>query len=317
MTPALGLKNFVTGPLALLGLAMLVLALGGCRKEENWEPETVALVNGRPIAKASVDRMLELGFYPELDQGGERELTIPMVMLRLIDEELVLDQAEKSGVTATAAEIRAAQESFGSAWFGSDPPPAELAELAQALRRYVILRKMTEKVIERERLLKAADWRDFWSRWPKHRPPDFMVRAILLPPADEPPFVADDYAGSLEQLAEDFKHDGVAALVSQPLKLSGAKLDQAVIAALSDAHAGRRLSAPVRLEESWAVYEVLQMEKGPTARENFKSAREAFEAAEGEKAFRLWLTEVRSRADIRLNPQYQALAGEAGPGDES
>lgn len=287
--------------LAMIMILTLGLA-GGCR-EEPWPPEAAVLVNGRPIDKAAVDRVLEWGFTADLGRPGDREATIPLVLERLIDEQLILAEAEKIGLTVGAEELERAQSDLGSAWFGTAPPPAERGELRDALRNQLILRKMTQKVMAERRVLSVADWRDFWAGWPKNRPGRYLVKVLLLPPMERPPALpAKSGRRNLEKLADAFEREGLAAIVSGPLWLGGDQLEPAARLALEEGRAQRRLAGPIRLAESWAVYEVLEIEPGPSPAEEFRAARTAFEEMAGEKAFQKWLANLRAEADIKINP---------------
>lgn len=288
-------------PALSIFLILAPLFWAGCQEQEAWDPEVAVIVNGRPIPKAAVERVLEWGFYPDLDQGGEREINIPLIVDKLINEELILDEARKSGLILSAAELGEGLDDLASAWFGTNPPPAEQGELRQALTRHLLLRKMTEKVMHERRVLSAEKWEGFWERWPKNRAPSFRVRALLLPPSEIGPQSPPEITG-LDELAEYYKGEGQAVIVSQPLWLSGERLAPVVAEELGRAFKAGRLSLPVRLDESWAVYEVNEVDGGPGAAEEFETARRAFEALAGEEAFQLWLAEIRGSAKIEYAP---------------
>lgn len=287
-----------------LGLA---LGLCGCH-EEAWDPEVAVLVNGRPIGKGAIDRVLEWGFYSDLGQPGERELTIPLVLDKLIDEQLILAEAEKIGLNIDDEHLDRAQTDLGSAWFGSSLPPAELGELRDALRRQLLLRKMTEKIMVERRVLSAGEWRAFWRGWPKNKPPRYLVRVLLLPPVSQTPVFPTRGRQDLEKIADRFEREGMAAIVSGPLWLGGDLLDARARATLEEGLAQKRLAGPIRLEESWAIYEVLEMEPAPKPEDEFRAAQTAFENLAGERAFREWLGELRAGADIRVNPAFNGGA---------
>ena len=286
-------------------LAALCLLTAACAPEESWDPEVVALVDDRPIAKAAVDRVLEWGFYTRL--GGdesENAAAIRRVIEALIDEELIAGEARKVGLMAGEAEVTAAFSAFEASWFGRRPLAAEAAELRQALRRQIVSRKMTERVMAGRRVLAPDEWRDFWDRWPKTRRPVYQARVLLLPPAEEAPERPKLEEGGLDKLAEHFEKEGLAVLVSEPLRLPGDRLEPDLAEALARAWAGEKLTEPYRQAESWAIYEVTTAEPGPTPDEQFKAAQRAFEAQAGEEAFLKWLEELRAQATIRINPAY-------------
>lgn len=297
-------KNF-GGLLALFAFLLpAVFMLIGCREQDaGWDQDIAVKVNGRPITRAALERVLEWGFQPDLDQGGEREVNIPLILDKIINEELILDEAQKAGLVLSAAEVDDELGQFDSAWFGNDSPRPERAEFRQALARHLLLRKMTEKVINEKKVLSADKWHEFWEKWPRNKSLAFRVKALLLPPQDdEPKWPAE--VETLDQLADHFRNEGQAVLVSRPLWLSSNNLDQAMIEELNRAYRERRLSLPARLEESWAVYELMSIYSGPEAADEFDLARKAFEARAGEEAFQKWLAEIRSSAKIEYSPSF-------------
>lgn len=292
----------------LLALLVLALAAVGCQ-EDPWDPEVAVLVNDRPIPKAAVNRVLEWGFYPQLGQGGEREgaVTINQILDKLIDERLILDEAEKVGLAVSEEEINQVENALNTAWFGVRPPPAELSELRQALRNQILLRKMTEKVMVERRVLSADEWEEFWAGWPKNRTQRFLVRVLLIPPLVDLPEIPARRQGNLDHLAEFFEGEGLSVIVSDKFWLSASKVTPEVRQALETASAGHRPAGPFRLEESWAAYEVLEMDPGLDPTGELRAALISFEALAGEKAFTDWLKDLKIGADIKINPSLLGL----------
>lgn len=286
-------------------LCLGALLFGVSCREETWDPEVVALVDGRPVAKTAVDRVLEWGFYTHLggDQS-ENAAAMTRVIDALIDEELILAEARRAGLGVSAAEVETAFQAFEASWFGRRPLAAEAAELRQALRKQLILRKMTERVMDERRSLAPDDWRDFWDRWPKESLPRYQVRVLLTPPAQEAPAGPRRKGESLDQLAARLENEGLAVIVSDPLWLRGDLLEPGLAEALAQAREGNRLTEPYRQAESWAIYEVSAAQPAPGPDEEFKAAKSAFEAQAGEAAFQQWLDEKRGQAEIKLNPAY-------------
>ena len=297
--PRTGLN--ATGDLLWLAIALIIVLCGGCRNEETWDTDAIVKVNGRSIARTAVERVLEWGLYPDLDQGGEREINIPIILDKLINEELILEEAGKAGLVISSAEIDESLGDLESAWFGVNPPGSERSEMRQALIRHMLLRKMTERVMGEKRVLSAEKWHVFWEEWPKNKAPSFRVRALLLPPTDEEPVWPEELL-DLDEVAEFYQQDGSPVVVSQPLWLSGEKLERVVMDELGRSYRQRRLSLPIRMDESWAIYQVLAVDSGPGAAEEFELAKQAFESRAGEEAFQKWLAEIRAAAKIEYAP---------------
>ena len=291
---------------------MLCLLIGatlcGCR-ETAWDPEVAALVNGQVIDKAAVIRVMELGFFPRPGETPDRmkgSASVVQIVNKLIDEKLILEEAEKAGLTVPEQELEDASASLGSAWFGVEPPPAELLELKETIRNQILVRQMTEKIMLERRLLAADDWRAFWAAWPKETPPRYLVRALLLPSlAREAPNLPVRRRHTLENLAEYFEQQDMEAIISEPLWLGREFIEkEGVLKALAEAASQKKITQPLPLEESWVIYEILEVEPGPTVQQNFRAAMNSFEALAGEEAFKKWLTEVRNASDIRINPVF-------------
>ncbi|MDR1921656.1 MAG: SurA N-terminal domain-containing protein [Candidatus Adiutrix sp.] len=296
----------------------IALFLAGCR-EEAWNPEVAVLVNGDPIPVSELDRILEWGFHPPVGADGEPGgvVDIRQILAKLIDEKLILDEAAKVGLTVSPKELKDALGWLETAWFGNPPPPAELAELKETLRRQILLRKMTEKVIEDGRVLSAADWSVFWAAWPKNAVPRYQVRLLFAPPLDEAPEpMAAEKRGGLEQMAEDMKAAGLAVVISEPLRLNGSRLEPRLAEDLAQAltlPAGRRLAGPYRLPESWAMYEILEVDVDRKPGEELLAAKAAFEAMTDENVFKDWLAETRAAADIKISPAFFETQGSRRP----
>ena len=227
-------RDWVSGSVGRLLGPVIVLAaiiLGTGCQEEPWDPEVAVVVNGRQIPKAAVNRVLEWGLYPQLGQGGEREgaVTINQILDKLIDEQLILAEAEKNALTVSEEEINRVENALDTAWFGVRPPPAELSELRQAWRNQILLRKMTEKVMVERRVLSAGEWREFWDGWPKNGTRRFLVRVLLIPPLVELPEIPARRRGNLDRLADFFEGEGLSVIVSDKFWLSPSKLEPEII----------------------------------------------------------------------------------------
>ena len=299
------------GTLIYLSLLLpaVVLCLSACR-ESKWDPEVAALVGGRPILRSDLVKVMELGFNSRLGQGGEAlagEVTVNQTLSKLIDEKLILIEAEKAGLSVGEEELNETAAQLGSAWFDDSPPPAELMELRQTLHNQILLRKMTNRVIAENMVLSAEKWRLFWNDWPKDQPPRYLVRALLLPPTDNEPEVPVWRSYTLERLAGYYTRQGLEVIISDPLWLGAANMAEGAPEALKQAWARRKVTRALRLSESWVIYEIMEMEPAPTPAANFVAAKKAFEQQAAEDTFDSWLTKVRSRADIQVNPMFAEI----------
>ncbi len=301
-------KNFARSLLQLSAL-LWALWIGGCQ-DKPWDPELAALVNGQPISKAAVIRIMELGFYPLDAQSSDRlrgAASVMEIVKSLVDETLILQKAQESGLKVEAQELAREMERVGSAWPETELPPAELAELKQSLHNQLLIARMTEKIMKSQRRLTAEKWRRFWAQWPRQPLARYQVRILFLPPErPEPKLPPASAWRSLETLARHFQRQNMETLISAPIWLEPQALDKAPLAeALAQAAAsGSSFTRPLRLEESWAVYELLEAQPAPEPAAYFRQALEEFERQAEEEAFQSWLNQVRSESEVRINPVF-------------
>jgi hypothetical protein len=119
---------------------------------------------------------------------------------------------------------------------------------------------------------------------------------------------------TLEDLAERLREAGLEAKVAGPMSLNlmspdtmkqfrsiglGPELTRAM------AKPGK-MTGPVRLASSLAVFEVLEVIKPIGPKELAQAAKIEYERQVGEKAFNLWLDNLRSEATIEINPNLLA-----------
>ncbi|UQZ90031.1 hypothetical protein C4J81_12795 [Deltaproteobacteria bacterium Smac51] len=295
--------------LSLFFLVSLCVMAAGCR-EKPWDPEVAVLVNGQPISKGALEKVLELGFHPIVTDNDTKAhgLTLGQILDKLIDEKLILGEAAKVGLTVSDLELDEEAEFYGTAWFGVKPPPAELGEMKEALRNQLLLRKMTERVIKENLSLSADGWRSFWEGWPKEHQVRYRVRVLVIPPVKDEPKIPARQRKELGDIVEYLAKNGLEVLVSDPIWTSGQKISAEEAAAIEEGLAKKLPTKAFRQPESWIIYEPLEVDRGPDEVAQLLRAKAAFEELEGEKAFRNWLAGVRAEADIAINPAYLEIS---------
>ncbi len=97
--------NFRTAATALLLLGCVAAA--GCRSASS--PEVAATVNGRPIYYTDVDKAYKSQFPGRVEGESEDQIQLRRleILRSLIDNELMLQRAEKEGLVATDADVDA------------------------------------------------------------------------------------------------------------------------------------------------------------------------------------------------------------------
>jgi hypothetical protein len=282
------------------------LATGACREVQDawdWPPDTAALVEGRPITMTELNQVLGWGLYGQLtpEEDAPATETVPLMVLeKLIEERLVLAEAAPRKVSFEAVEneiSRPVEEASAS-----DLPPAQAESLRRNMLRQAVLHRITDKIMADERRLSSADWRAFWQAWPKKKPVRYLVRVLFLPPSPKAPSLPGRGQENLEQLTQKFKLEGYPVVLSASVWLRSDRLAPELTTTLETAWAEQKPSPPVQREGSWAVYEVLDLDRETAAVAELKAARSAYELKAGEEAFRGWLSARRATADIRINP---------------
>lgn len=296
------------------GLLPLLAAGAACREVQEalvWPDDTAALVDGRPITMAELNQVLGWGFYGQLNreegasEGGPSSApeTVPRLVLeKMIEERLVLAEAVKRRVSLEAAERELSAAWPDEAELEADLPQAQAEILRRNLVRQFFLHKVTARIMAEERRFSEADWQAFWREWPRKKPTRYLVRVLFLPSSPEAPVLPEPSQGNLEQLTQRFKLEGYPAILSAPVWLQSDFLESDLLEILETAWADRKPSPPVRQEGSWAVYEVLDLDRKTAVVAELKAARAAYELKTGEEAFRVWLAARRAEADIRINP---------------
>ncbi len=301
-----------------LFICLLFLFLAACR-EKPWDPEVAVLVNGQPISKKALDKVLELGFNPTVteDEAQSADLNLGQILEKLINEKLILDEAAKANLSVGDQEVKAALDSYATAWFGETPPPAELGEMKEALRKQLLLRKMTEKVMKDGLILSADRWRVFWAGWPRKHPVRFRTRLLVIPPMEKEPQIPAGYRKDLgEMTAYLMMERGLDVLVEGPIWTDDTRVTAAEAEALEEAFEKKGATRAFKQAESWMIYEPLEIDRGPDESLELLRAKAAFEELEGEKVFRDWLLRIKQEADIQINPAYLEISDVPAAGSD-
>jgi hypothetical protein len=293
-----------------LAAAAVLAFLGACREVQEalvWSPDTAALVDGRPITMDELNQVLGWGFYGQLSQDEGAAAAAPeavrlLVLEKMIEERLVLAEAARRKISLEAVEKEIKAARLDESWSRPDLPPDQAENLRQNLLRQLVLHKTTAGIMDDGRRLSAADWQSFWQAWPKKKPTLYLVRVLLLPLSPEAPALPEPGRENFDQMAQRFKLEGFPAVLSEAVWFRSDRLDRGLRAVLEAAWAGRKPSQPVRQEGSWAIYEVLDLDREAAAVDDLRAARAVYELKAGEEAFRGWLEARRAAADIRINP---------------
>jgi len=288
---------------AMGGLALLTAGIS-CRDAREaalgWPPDAAALVEGQTITMTELNQVLDWGFYGQLspkEDAPEPPENVPLLVLeKMIEERLVLAEADRRKISLGELENEAV-------WTDKSYPTLPQTEpMRLNLARQMRLHKITSRIMADERRFSDRDWQAFWRKWPRNKPTRYLVQALFIPLSTDPPLMSAQSRDNLEQLAQKFKLEGFPAILSAAVWLQSDLLDSGLAEVLEAAWEARAPSQPVRQEGSWAIYEVLNLDRKTAAVAELKAARAAYELKTGEEAFHRWLKTRRNAADIRINP---------------
>src|SRR5450631_2018699 len=154
---------------AVPGLLLLFAALAGC--DRSAPANVAATVNGRAISYADLDKQFESQFGgPGERSSGDQALIQKLEVLRtLIDNEIMLQRAEKLGLMAVDADVEAkfnelkapyTQEEFQKQL---DARKMSVEELKAQLRRDLSVQKLFNKEITSQIGITDKDITDFYN----------------------------------------------------------------------------------------------------------------------------------------------------------
>ncbi|MDR0355841.1 MAG: SurA N-terminal domain-containing protein [Deltaproteobacteria bacterium] len=320
-------------------LLALILAFGVTAFKRHyirqlWDPLTAATVNGLPIPRSAIEEVMVFGYHlPPNDEGQE---TILQLLDRLIDEELVRQAAEKEGIKISEEEISAQLESYRRS-FGCLPgsrledcrqPKGPSGEsLAKAVEKQLLLQTMGRIIHQTRARPSSREWRSFWRAWLAKYSLSSVYKVKVLLVEDQGD--AEEYLTpsrqrkELEDMADAARKAGLTARITEPMTIN--LLDPATLTMFRKANLAlelakalndeRRLTAPIKLSGSWAVFEVISLVKPIEPANLALAARNAYERQVGEKAYQAWLEDLRREAVIVINPNLLESAEKGGLAD--
>ncbi|MDR2386567.1 MAG: SurA N-terminal domain-containing protein, partial [Deltaproteobacteria bacterium] len=327
-------KTLILAPLLLA--VLLALAAGAFQhfyRRQLWDPQTMALVNGRPLPISALEEVINMGYHQPFDLNeADGQEALARLLDRLIDEELIERAAEKEGLSVEAWEIEAYLAGYGSSLSRpgqSDWPMGGSEEaLAKTVRKRLLLKRVSELVAKRDGLYDSLEWRLFFRNFlAKYSfSAVYRVRVLLVQEALEAenlltallaPSGPKTSPDSLELLAEKLRQAGLEAKVAGPMSLN--LMAPETFKTFKQANIGPEfskalerpngLTSPLKLSGSLAIFEVLEIIKQVNPEELARAAQNQYERQVGERAFNLWLAKLRREAKIELNPNL-TLSGD-------
>jgi peptidyl-prolyl cis-trans isomerase SurA len=188
------LRSASLGP-AATALFLGSLAVMGCRTAAS--PDVAAAVNGRPIYYGDVDKAYKTQFpgKAEGENADQVQLRRLEVLSSLIDNELMLQRAEKAGLVATDADVEARLNELKSPYTKEEFDKQlnewglKLDELKARIRKDESVKKLFNKDITSKINITDADVANFYNanRGSFNLPePQVHIAQILVTPQPDP-----------------------------------------------------------------------------------------------------------------------------------
>jgi peptidyl-prolyl cis-trans isomerase SurA len=173
----------------------LILSVSGCKRAV---PDNIAAsVNGRPITFADLDKQYQAQFVSATDHPSEDQMMIQKleVLRTLVDNEIMLQRAEKLGLMATDADVEGRFAEL-KAPYTQEELQKQLAsrkmstdDMKAQLKRDLSITKLFNKEITSRISISDKDVRDFYNanktsfNFPE---PRIRLSQILVTPAPDP-----------------------------------------------------------------------------------------------------------------------------------
>ncbi len=179
---------------AIAALVGVCLAVIGCRSGAS--PDVAATVNGRPIYYSDVDKAYKSQFPGRVEGENEDQVQLRRleVLRSLIDNELMLQRAEKSGLVATDADVDARLNELKAPYTKEEFDKQlkewglKLDELKARVRRDESVKKLFNKDITSKINITDADVASFYNAnrgsFNLPEPQVHMAQIVVTPQAD-------------------------------------------------------------------------------------------------------------------------------------
>ncbi|MBM3774213.1 MAG: peptidylprolyl isomerase [Acidobacteria bacterium] len=181
----------------VLPLALLAAASSSCKKAPS--ADAAATVNGRPISFSELDKNLQAQFGSASDgenaSEDHRQIRRLEVLRILIDNEIMLQRAEKLGLLATDADVEARFNEFKASYTTEEfdrqlkSRGMTVSDLKTQLRRELSLQKLFNKEITSHIAITDADVAGFYNANKNNfnfAEPRVHLAQIVVTPAPDP-----------------------------------------------------------------------------------------------------------------------------------
>jgi parvulin-like peptidyl-prolyl isomerase len=293
------------------GFLYVVVLLGACQPEMG--DDVVALVNGQSITNSELaarQRVWAVTPMSKSDTPGLRR----MALNQLIEEELILQAADEAGIEVSDKDLEARIDEIKK-----DFPKDSFKEML--IREYIDYETWREDlhrrmIIEKATRIEAAKrvkpdpekWQAFFNANRGIADPLRRVKVIHLTLADQ-----DRVAAALKKIraGKDFEATAkkeIGKPVGDPIWVYPNMLPPEMAQVLVSAEPGQ-VTEVVRNEFGYTIFKILDVEKKERQDPVLIMARlrREFRRIQEDEAFREWVTELKQRAKIIINPKTAGL----------
>src|SRR5450432_4494400 len=182
----------------LLPLAgVMLLGVAGCKQEVQHSPDVWALVNGKEIKRADVDKYYRTRVNPEGQEPSQEEaLSLKLNVLdELINNEILLERAKKLNLEATDGEVEDKFTELKSP-FTEEEFQRQLKErnvsvddLKSSLRQQLSIQKLLNREVVAKISITDQDVSDFYNANKAQfnvAEPQYWISQIVITPRKEP-----------------------------------------------------------------------------------------------------------------------------------
>jgi peptidyl-prolyl cis-trans isomerase SurA len=194
-------KNRSTGvrrAAVLLPLAgLLLLSVAGCKQEVQHSPDVWALVNGKEIKRADVDKYYRTRINPEGQEPSQEEaLSLKLNVLdELINNEILLERAKKLNLEASDGEVEDKFTELKSPYTEDEfqrqlkERNVSVSDLKSDLRRQLSITKLLNREVVAKISITDQDVTEFYNANKAQfnvAEPQYRIAQIVVTPRKEP-----------------------------------------------------------------------------------------------------------------------------------
>jgi len=297
-----------------LGVLILVIfstaVLAGCGAEMG--EDVAALVNGRPIKIESLNRSLDAasGFQVSPDY---REKVVEMTLNQLIEEELILQEAEKLKIKVTQEELARTAEEIKADYPGQSLEDMLVKEYIlmdewlQSLKRSLLIKKVIDAKVQASLEIDARQLREIYQNHKSELMIPLLVRVDQITCATKKEAEAAlrkiRSGHDFNLVAQNYKTEEAESLSKTVGWLDPNQLPPEIGRVILNTKPGQ-VSEIIESRYGYSIFKVIEIKDAEPM--NFEQAekylRRLYMIRHETKILTEWVRELKASADIKINP---------------